>query len=99
MEKDIPAKKEAVIRRKEYIRQKMEEARNVREGLGPDAALQAPEPHLHPSFDSLETILHRYRHIESQSGWIMYPQIAHPRKILDHDDGVDGLIIERSLMP
>jgi hypothetical protein len=96
MNKDLASKKEAMIKRKEFIRQKSEEARRTRVNASSEVALLAPEPHLPPSFDSLETIIHRYNYIENQDGWIIHPQFSHPNKILDHDDGLEGFAVERS---
>jgi hypothetical protein len=95
---DPLAQKECMIRRKECIRQKAEEARLADEGLGNDMAMPAPEPHLPPSFDSPQTILHRYRYTQDQHEWIIYPQFSPPGRVLEHDDGIDGLIVERSMM-
>eukprot|EP00747_Dinoflagellata_sp_TGD_P154432 gnl/TRDRNA2_/TRDRNA2_177500_c5_seq1.p1 gnl/TRDRNA2_/TRDRNA2_177500_c5~~gnl/TRDRNA2_/TRDRNA2_177500_c5_seq1.p1 ORF type:complete len:692 (+),score=-10.59 gnl/TRDRNA2_/TRDRNA2_177500_c5_seq1:44-2119(+) len=96
MDGDIASKKEAMIRRKDFISHKAEEARHARENTHSEVALLAREPHLPPSFDSLETIIHRFLYLENQNGWIIQPQFAHPNKILDHDDGFEGFAIERS---
>jgi hypothetical protein len=96
MDGDIVSKKEAMIRRKDFISRKAEEARHAHENAGSEVALLAREPHLPPSFDSLETIIHRYLYLENQNGWIIQPQFAHPNKILDHDDGLEGFAAERS---
>ena len=96
MDDDSSAKKEAVIKRKEFIRQRAEEARQAAEGAGSDASVLAPEPPLPPSFDPTETVLHRYRYIENQAGWIMRPQVQ--QQTVDHDDGIEGVIVERNMM-
>merc|ERR1711959_311964 len=65
-------KKKAVMERKNYIRQKAEEARLSTNGL--NALVAAPDPQLPLSFDNLEIDLHRYRYMEDQTRWMMRPQ-------------------------
>jgi len=76
--------------------QKTEEARHTVESECSDVTVPALEPILPLSFDSLDTIIHRYRFIEIQISRAISPQIN--QELIDHDDGIEGIIIERSIM-
>lgn len=88
-------RKEETRKRREFIKLKAEEAKMTEEDAG-NVAITAPEPPLPPSFDPSETVLHRYRYLESNSGWIVRPILQ--QQTVDHDDGIDGVALERSLM-
>lgn len=85
---------EELRRRKELVNRRREELH--REGAGGPCPLFSPEPPLTASFDEVPEHAHRYRDVEDAGSWITRPFIE-PTP-LDHDDGIDGVQAERSLM-
>ncbi|KAK9837680.1 hypothetical protein WJX74_002838 [Apatococcus lobatus] len=83
--------KEEFRKRREYVKMRRDEAKAA-EGQQGSVAVPGPETPLPPSFDG-EPQSHRYRFLESNSGWLARPFVeAHG---VDHDDNVDGFSIER----
>lgn len=89
----LEQRKEEVRKKREFLRQRAEEARQE-EGSS-QVAVPAPDPALAPSFDP-DCNTHRYRFLESAGGWIARPFVE--SQGLDHDDGIDGFSVERSAM-
>ncbi|KAK9858808.1 hypothetical protein WJX84_002378 [Apatococcus fuscideae] len=83
--------KEEYRKRREYVKMRRDEAKAA-DGQQGSVAVPGPETPLPPSFDG-EPQSHRYRFLESNSGWLARPFVeAHG---VDHDDNVDGFSVER----
>ncbi|EIE27818.1 hypothetical protein COCSUDRAFT_26914 [Coccomyxa subellipsoidea C-169] len=62
---------------------------------GAQVSIPAPDPPLPPTFDA-DVSTHRYRFLEQPGGWLARPFVEPTG--LDHDDGIDGLSTERSIV-
>ena len=85
---------EELQRRRELLAKRREELN--REGAGGPCPLFSPEPPLPPSFDEVPEHAYRYRDLDEGGSWITRPFVE-PTP-LDHDDGIDGVQVERSSM-
>ncbi|CAL8463774.1 g3308 [Coccomyxa elongata] len=79
-------------KRREFLKMRREEAKA---DDGVQVAIPAPDPPLPPTFDA-DVTAHRYRFLEQPGGWLARPFVEPTG--LDHDDGIDGLSTERSLV-
>ncbi|KAK9917294.1 hypothetical protein WJX75_002892 [Coccomyxa subellipsoidea] len=79
-------------KRREFLKLRREEAKA---DDGAQVSIPAPDPPLPPTFDA-DVSAHRYRFLEQPGGWLARPFVEPTG--LDHDDGIDGLSTERSIV-
>eukprot|EP00884_Botryococcus_braunii_P017151 jgi/Botrbrau1/4119/Bobra.152_3s0065.1 len=83
-------------KRREFLRSKREERKQEESGHGGgNVSIPAPDPQLPPTFEA-DTTSHRYRTLESQTGWITRPYVE--QITYDHDDGIETVLAERHLV-